>query len=175
MTGNGGDRSEPYLGRLFGYAFSLTNERDLALELVQDCMVKVLAAGEAPAPEAAYRAWLFRILRNAAFDRLRNGGPAMVCLDEEPDIADPASLRVEESLINQLTVRSGMTRLSGAHREIIALIDIAGFSYGEAAALLRVPVGRVMSRVSRARRALLAAISEHNVHSLARHRRGSRA
>jgi DNA-directed RNA polymerase specialized sigma24 family protein len=45
MTGNGGDRSEPYLGRLFGYAFSLTNERDLALESVQDCMVKVLAAG----------------------------------------------------------------------------------------------------------------------------------
>ena len=42
--------SAPYLSRLFGYAFSLTNERDLALELVQDCMVKVLAA--------ARRGWL---------------------------------------------------------------------------------------------------------------------
>ena len=72
-------------------------------------------------------------------------------------------------------MRSGLTRLSGAHREIIALIDIAGFSYAEAAALLQLPVGTVMSRVSRARQALLAVISEHNVHSLERHRRRGRA
>lgn len=175
MAGNGGDRLEPYLGRLFGYAFSLTNERDLALELVQDCMVKALAARETPAPEAAYRAWLFRILRHAAVDRWRNGGPAASSLDDEPEIADPASLRVEESLINRLTVRSGLTRLSGAQREIIALIDIAGFSYAEVAALLQLPIGTVMSRVSRARQALLAVISEHNVHSLERHRRRGRA
>lgn len=58
-----------------------------------------MATGQAPEPEAAYRAWLFRILRNAAIDRLRNGAPAMVCLDEEPDIADHTSLRVEESLV----------------------------------------------------------------------------
>lgn len=175
MTCDGGDRLEPYLGRLFGYALSLSNDRDLALELMQDCMVKALAARQAPGDEAAYRAWLFRILRNAAIDRIRNGAPAPLSLDEGPDVADPASLRVEESLINQLTVRAGMTCLSGAHREIIALVDIAGFSYAEAAALLQVPVGTVMSRVSRARRALLAAISEHNVHSLVRRRRGSRA
>lgn len=175
MTCDGGDRLEAYLGRLFGYAFSLTNDRDLALELIQDCMVKALAARAAPADEAAYRAWLFRILRNAAIDRWHNGAPATLSLEDEPDIADPASLRVEESLINRLTVRAGLSCLSGAHREIIALVDMAGFSYAEAAALLEVPVGTVMSRVSRARRALLAAISEHNVYSLVRRRKGSRA
>lgn len=175
MTCDGGDRLEPYLGRLFGYAISLTNDRDHALELMQDCMVKALAARAAPADEAAYRAWLFRILRNAAIDRWHNGAPATLCLEDEPDIADPASVRVEESLINQLTVRAGMSCLSGAHREIIALVDIAGFSYAETAALLQVPVGTVMSRVSRARRALLAAISEHNVYSLVRRHKGSRA
>lgn len=175
MTCDGGDRLEPYLGRLFGYAISLTNDRDLALELMQDCMVKALAARAAPADEAAYRAWLFRILRNAAIDRWHNGAPATLCLDDEPDIPDPASVRVEESLINQLTVRAGMSCLSGAHREIIALVDIAGFSYAETAALLQVPVGTVMSRISRARRALLAAISEHNVYSLVRRHKGSRA
>jgi len=163
------------MGRLFGFALSLTNERDLALELVQDCVVKALAAREVPVHEPAYRAWLFRILRNAAIDRLSNGTPALLCLDEEPDIADPASLRIEESLINQLTVRAGMTCLSAAHREIIALVDIAGFSYAEVATLLQVPVGTVMSRLSRARRALLVTISEHNVHSLERHRKAGRA
>jgi RNA polymerase sigma-70 factor (ECF subfamily) len=175
MTRDGGDRLKPYLGRLFGYAISLVNDRETALEVMQDCMVKALAARQAPSDEAAYRAWLFRILRNAAIDRWHNGDSATLSLEDEPDIADPASLRVEESLINQLTVRAGMTCLSGAHREIIALVDIAGFSYAEAAALLQVPVGTVMSRVSRARRALLAAISEHNVYSLARRREGSRA
>ena len=162
------------MGRLFGYALSLANDRDLALELVQDCMVKALAARECPEHEAAYRAWLFRILRNAAIDRLRNGTPAPLSLEDEPDVADPTSLRVEESLINRLTVRSGMARLSGAHREIIALIDIAGFSYSETAGILDVPLGTVMSRASRARRALLDAISEHNIHSLPRQRREGR-
>lgn len=172
MSGNGGDRLEPYLGRLFGYAISLTNDRDHALEVLQDCMVKALAARAAPVDDSAYRAWLFRILRNAAIDRWRNGTPAVQPLDDEPDIADPASVRVEESLINRLTVQAGMTRLSGAHREIIALVDIAGFSYTEAATLLQLPVGTVMSRLCRARRALLAAISEHNVYSLARRQGG---
>jgi RNA polymerase sigma-70 factor (ECF subfamily) len=175
MAGNGNNRLEPYMGRLFGFALSLTGNRDLALELVQDCSVKALAARQAPVDQAAFRAWLFRILRNAAIDRLSNGNPTLLCLDDEPETADPASLRVEESLINQLTVRAGMTSLSPAHRDIIALVDIAGFSYSEAAALLEVPVGTVMSRLSRARRALLAAISEHNVHSLVPHRTARRA
>ena len=175
MHGNGGHRLEPYLNRLFGYACSLANEHDLALELVQECMVKALAAREAPNDEAAYRAWLFRILHNAAVDRLRNGGPKTLSLDEDMSVPDPASSRVEESLINCLTVRNGMEKLSGAHREIIGLIDIAGFSYVEAAALLQVPKGTVMSRLSRARRALLAVISKDNVHSLANESRWKRA
>ncbi len=175
MADDGNNRLEPYMGRLFGFALSLTNDRDLALELVQDCSVKALAAREMPAPEAAFRAWLFRILRNAAIDRLGNGAPSPRSLDDEPDMADPASLKIEESLINQLTVRAGMTSLSPAHREIIALVDIAGFSYAEVAALLELPMGTVMSRLSRARRALLAAISERNVHSLVRHRTARRA
>ena len=106
MDGNGGHRLEPYLGRLFGYAISLANERDLALELVQDCMVKALAARETPRDEPAYRAWLFRILRNAAIDRLRNGGPQTLCLDDDADIPEPASWRIEESLINRLRRQS---------------------------------------------------------------------
>jgi RNA polymerase sigma-70 factor (ECF subfamily) len=169
------DRFEPYLGRLFGYARSLTNERDLALEMVQDCVVKALAAAEAPANEAAYRAWLFRILRNATYDHLRRRSKAPLPLDDEPEIPERPLREVEESLINRLTVRRGLAKLGRAQREIIAIVDIAGFTYAEAASLLDVPQGTVMSRLSRARRALLVAVSDENVHDLPLDRRRSQS
>jgi RNA polymerase sigma-70 factor (ECF subfamily) len=56
--------------------------------------------------------------------------------------------------------------LSPPHREIIALIDIAGFGYGEAAEILQVPVGTVMGRITRARGALIAAIDRSTVRPL---------
>ena len=57
-------------------------------------------------------------------------------------------------------------RLEPLHREIIGLIDISGLSYAEAANTLEIPVGTVMSRISRARAALLSAISEGNIRPL---------
>ena len=60
--------------------------------------------------------------------------------------------------IAKITVEQGLASLEPAQREIIALIDIAGFSYAEAADILAVPIGTIMSRISRARMALLAAI-----------------
>lgn len=159
-------RIEGYLDRLFGYAFSLTSDREFSRDLVQDCALKALTARQIPVDEAAYRAWLFRILRNTFLDGVRrlNGG-TVVLADEnlrhgnEPWICD-------DHIVNTLTVRLGMAKLSPAHREIIVVIDIVGFSYGEAATLLGVPSGTIMSRVSRARQALLQVIEENNVRSL---------
>lgn len=157
-------RIEAYLDRLYGYAVSLSGDRELARELVQDCALRALGANRAPADERAYRAWLFRILRNAFIDGLRKRQRS----PEEPAGEEPAA-RVAEvpsgdgSMIDRLTVRRGMAALSPAHREIIALIDLAGFSYAEAAVLLEVAPGTVMSRLSRARAALLNAIEEDNV------------
>jgi len=59
-----------------------------------------------------------------------------------------------------VALREAFRRLSPQHREILALVDLAGFSYQEAAAILAVPIGTVMSRVSRARRALIEALSQ---------------
>jgi RNA polymerase sigma-70 factor (ECF subfamily) len=69
----------------------------------------------------------------------------------------------DERFISGLDVRLQMARLAAHHREILALIDLAGLSYAETAEILDVPVGTVMSRVSRARRALLAAIDQTNM------------
>jgi len=72
----------------------------------------------------------------------------------------------DERLITVLTVKLEMAKLPRRQREIIALIDIVGFSYAEAAQLLDVPTGTVMSRISRARRMLLDAIGSSNIHEL---------
>jgi RNA polymerase sigma-70 factor (ECF subfamily) len=65
-----------------------------------------------------------------------------------------------------LTVRLELEKLPREKREIIILIDFVGLSYAETAELLDVPVGTVMSRISRARRMLLDAIGTSNVHEL---------
>jgi RNA polymerase sigma-70 factor (ECF subfamily) len=151
------DRILPYLQRLFGYAQNLSRDRETARELVQDAACKALAARQIPRDEAAYRAWLFRILRNQFIDDLRQQGRDERRLTE---INTETHISVEywqgdERLINRLSVRAAMARVKPGQAEILALIDVAGLSYKEAADVMDVPVGTVMSRLSRARAALL--------------------
>lgn len=165
-------RIETYLTRLYGYAISLVNDRELARDLVQDCAVKALSAVRVPRDEAAYRAWLFRILRNAFLDdRRRENGVPVVDKDLAEVEEDAQIWRYDDSMVSVLTVRLGLARLSQSHREIIALVDFGGFTYAEAADFLVVPVGTVMSRLSRAREALLETITESNVQPIPLHER----
>ncbi len=158
------NRLEGYLSRLFGYGFSLTNDREQAGDLVQECALKALSATRVPTDEAAYRAWLFRILRNAFHDRQRRRGRRGQIVELTDEAAPDGDIwHSDDRLISALTVRLGLAKLSGAHREILAVIDMVGFSYAEAAELLGVPIGTVMSRVSRARQALLVSIGESKV------------
>lgn len=159
-----GHRIEPYLNRLFGYALSLTNHMEGARDLVQLCALKVLSAHSVPLEEAAYRAWLFRILRNAHFDQIRKEARTIryVAFDdlktEEKNWNNESPVdvfSVQQRFINELAVRDGICKLKSEHREIVTLIDMAGFSYQETADLLGIPLGTVMSRLSRARGALL--------------------
>ena len=166
MRGGRRKRLEAYLKRLFGYAYSLTNDRDTSQDLVQECALKALTAKRVPRDEPAYRAWLFRILRNAFIDRIRHDKKLLQALETEPAENLVEYFSGEERFISVLTVKIEMAKLAPLHREIIALIDIAGFSYGEAADSLDVPVGTVMSRLSRARAALLKAIGTSNVQEL---------
>ena len=158
------DRLEGYLSRLFGYGLSLTNDRDQAGVLVQECALKALSAVRIPTDEAAYRAWLFRILRNTFLDRQRRKGQQGQAVELTDEVAlDGGLWHCDDRLISAITVRLGLAKLSRAHREILAVIDVVGFSYAEAAELLDVPLGTVMSRVSRARQALLVRIGESKV------------
>jgi RNA polymerase sigma-70 factor (ECF subfamily) len=146
------------LPRLYAFARTMLGDADAARDLVQEAATRALAARRVPDAAPAYRAWMFQIVRNAALDelrRLRRPAP-----DEQP----AADLwRFDEASIAKITVDQALAVLAPTHREIISLIDIAGFSYGEAAALLNVPAGTIMSRVARARSALLTAIEASSV------------
>lgn len=165
-------RLEAYLGRLYGYAFSLARDREEARAVVQEAAIKALAAGAVPVDEPAYRAWLFRIVRNAFIDRLRRQRRSErfePLLDGTADLAAPAEyIAGDERLITIVTVRMGFACLAPAQREVIGLVDIAGLSYNEAAEALGIPRGTVMSRLSRARKALIEAIEADNVRPLRR-------
>lgn len=160
-------RIEPYLARLYRFAFSLAGTDDEARDLVQSCALKALSARQAPVDEPAFRAWLFRILRNEFIDRYRRARRTAEHFDDMPPEEDAGEYwGGDERLINVVGVRAGFARLPQPHREILALIDCAGLSYEEAALALAVPVGTVMSRLSRARRRLLAEIEGTNVVAL---------
>ncbi len=160
-------RLESYLDRLFGYAFSLTKDRERAQDLVQICALKSLSAERVPVDEPAYRAWLFKILRNAFHDEVRKKSAAEIVVDEldgdgefnrnNSQGLDVSS--VEQKLINTLAVRKALLKIRLEYREILVLVDLAGFSYKETACLLGIPAGTVMSRLSRARKALLDELS----------------
>ena len=164
-------RLEAQLGRLSNYARCLTGNRDTARDLVQSCAVRVLTAKNVPIDEPAYRAWLFKILRNIFLDNLRKKATDENILrdltnnsvlegnnDQELDVYS-----IEQRNINILSVREGLERLKASQREILVLIDMAGFSYREVAEMLEVPIGTVMSRLSRSRNALLREINGVNV------------
>ena len=157
-----------HAAQLYGYAVSLCSDPTLAEDLAQETIAKAIAARRIPPDQAAFRAWMFRILRNTFIDYTRRNG-RLVALDTDnmPDGADAENGNVpnnfEDSLVNALTIRFALEKLKPGQREIIGLIDIAGFSYAEAAALLEVPAGTIMSRISRARKNLAEAIVDTNI------------
>ncbi len=159
-------RIEAYLRKLYGYALSLAGKQHQAEDLVQECAVRALTAKNIPGDEPAYRAWLFRILRNAFLDGVRREKTAVSAKEEANFHPETEFWRGDERFITVLTIKLEMAKLPRHQREIIALIDIVGLSYAETAHLLDVPVGTVMSRISRARRMLLEAIGTSNVHEL---------
>lgn len=142
--------------RLLQYAFALTRNHDEARDLYQEAMLRVVSAPQAPAARPAYRAWLFKIVRNLWIDRLRSDRRRA---DIHQHIADHTQVATEPVVERDLAVRDAFFQLSIEHQEVLALVDITGFSYKEAGEILAIPSGTVMSRVARARRKLFELLS----------------
>ena len=148
--------------KLFGYACALSRDISRAEDLYQETLLRAMSATAAPENEVAYRVWMFRIMRNLWIDGLRAEG-RLPEFDDSTEIDDLSASKGDDLVVNALAVRQAFQRLSKAHRDILALVDICGFSYADAAEMLDVPTGTIMSRISRARKTL-AELMQDEVH-----------
>lgn len=150
----------PLLPSLYSHAFWLSRNHAEAEDLVQETISKALRGFDSFEAGTNFKAWIFRILRNT-FLTSRSGITASrtVFLEDQADVPDipDASSTPEEHVIrldNQTAVNEALDQLQPALREALLLCDVEELKYKEIAAVLDVPIGTVMSRISRARRTL---------------------
>lgn len=151
-----GERLVSFLPNLRRFAISLCRARDTADDLVQQTCERALAAAGSFDPETRFDSWVFRILRNLWLDRLRRqktAGPA-VSIDEMHDLSVGSGEAQSEARLSLERVQVALQHLRPEQREIIVLVCIEDLSYRDAADVLDIPVGTVMSRLARARKAL---------------------
>jgi RNA polymerase sigma-70 factor (ECF subfamily) len=150
----------PYFERLYNFACWLTHDRQEAEDLVQETYAKALKGFSSFQPGTNFRAWIYKILRNA-FLTSRTGlkATATVPLDlENEEESLPTDKETPESILLQRSdsqiVQQALDQLPVAYREILLLCEVEEISYQEISAALAIPMGTVMSRLSRARKAL---------------------
>ncbi len=142
--------------RLYRLAFAWCHDPHLADDLAQDALAKALSRRSQLREEEAMESWLFSILNNCWRDHLR-GRREFADLEELEDVIlsdEPGPDRHYASRQTTARVRNAIALLPMAQRQVITLVDIEECSYAEVAKVLEVPVGTVMSRLSRARQAL---------------------
>jgi RNA polymerase sigma-70 factor (ECF subfamily) len=143
------------LPNLRRFALSLARAGDVADDLVQITVERALLARDRYDPTARLDAWTFRILKNAWIDMTRRARIRGVTVDihDTPEAAVTDGGETERRLMVG-SVLAAMANLSEDHREVLTLICLEEMSYAEAAAVMGVPRGTVMSRLARARAAL---------------------
>jgi RNA polymerase sigma-70 factor, ECF subfamily len=148
---------------LYRTALRLTRVKADAEDLVQETYLKAFRAADRFEPGTNLRAWLFTILHNTARNRARDRAKDAVTYDSDTveraadvplhGIADtPETLLLRDTLAPEL--QAAIDELPEAFRQAVWLRDVEEFSYAEIAAVLDVPAGTVMSRISRGRRML---------------------
>lgn len=149
----------PLFDQLYNFACWLTKDRTEAEDLVQETYAKALRGFASFQSGTNFRAWIYRILRNT-FLTSRTGlkATAMVPLDAEdadelsagPETPETVFISKSELLLLQEAVET----LPVHFREVLLLSDTEEMSYQEISETLSIPIGTVMSRLSRARKAL---------------------
>jgi RNA polymerase sigma-70 factor, ECF subfamily len=139
----------PYLRR---FARALCGDASLADDLVQDCVERALSRSALYDPARPLRAWLFAILRNIFISGLRKSSRLQVVknVDDLHDGEDAVRAEQETNISLKL-ITQALDQLPDQQREILVLVSLEEMSYREAAEIVGVPIGTVMSRLSRAR------------------------
>jgi RNA polymerase sigma-70 factor, ECF subfamily len=145
------EKSVPALRR---YARALTRNADRADDLVQDCLERAINKRGLWTPTGTLQGWLFRILLNlwrneARTQRRRGEHVPFDGLLVEPSVAAPQPGRIALAEMSR-----AIDKLADEQREALLLVVLEGMSYEEAASVLQIPIGTLMSRLGRARAAL---------------------
>jgi len=145
---------EPLIPALRRYARSLLRNRAGADDLVQDCLERAISRWS-QRRDGEVRSWLFAILHNLAVDRFRKAATrgTHIPIDEasENDFGEAA---VQEQQLMYRDVMAKLARLPEDQRAVLLLVAVEDLSYADAAKVLDIPIGTVMSRLSRARERL---------------------
>jgi RNA polymerase sigma-70 factor (ECF subfamily) len=150
----------PLFDQLFNFAHWMAQNREEAEDLVQETYAKALRGFSSFQPGTNFRAWMYRILRNT-FLTSRTGLQATRTVPFEDEdgaeiaVADsgtPEAILIERS--NQQLVQDAIAELPVKAREILLLCEVEEMSYQDIAETLSIPIGTVMSRLSRSRKAL---------------------
>jgi len=156
----------PHFERLYNFACWLTQDRHEAEDLVQETYVKALKGFSSFQPGTNFRAWIYKILRNT-FLTSRTGlkAAATVPIDGEgeEEILPPVKETPESILLQRSDsqlVQKALEHLPVLYREVLLLCEVEEMSYQEISTTLAIPMGTVMSRLSRARRALRAGVQK---------------
>ncbi len=145
-----------HLPRLRRYARALTGDVNRADDLVQDTLERALAKLDLWQPGSDLRAWLFTLMHNLFVNQIRVRRPQETVMEDALD--EPVSGGQMEAL-DARDIHAALARLPEEQRAVMLLVGLEQFGYAEAAQVLGVPPGTVMSRLSRARermRAMLA-------------------
>ena len=150
---------EPLIPPLRRYARKMVRNRELADDLVQDCLERVVLHWSRHRSEESVRSWIFAIAHNLAVNQIRrqaNSGPHVDI--DELDAAMPAQADGHEAGLRHRELARALQDLPSDQRTAVEQVCIEGLSCAEAASALAVPIGTIMSRVSRARARLRQAL-----------------
>lgn len=147
----------------------LRYDEDRSDDLVQECLLRAMSRWHLWRRPGNLRAWLFTILHNIYVNDVQKAAarPNVIELQEYlPGISVPPN---QEDGLSLREVAKAVQRLPDEQRQVLLLVGLEGFSYEEAAQIAGIPIGTVMSRLSRARRRLremledVGDINERNV------------
>jgi RNA polymerase sigma-70 factor (ECF subfamily) len=143
---------EPLIPALRRYARALTRDRTAADDLVQDCLERAITRWGQRREDGDVRSWMFAILHNLAVNRMRQSARrgAMLPIEDASDAALSRPATQEDALRHRDLVQA-LGQLPEEQRAVLLLVSVEDLSYAETARVLGVPIGTVMSRLSRGR------------------------
>ena len=140
------------LPRLHRYAWALVGERAASDDLVQDTLERAWSRAGQWQAGSDLRAWLFSIMHNLHIDHVRRPGLSLRALDDS-DLELPTRATQSDRL-DVMDLQTALTHLPNEQRQVLLLIALEEMSYQEVSQTLSIPIGTVMSRLSRGRERL---------------------